>query len=169
MTSTPPIAELRDGTEVAAWMFKAKPEVWDVIGAIEAVLADPSAPGITSWEMAASYRVDLVEPGHPCVLWVTGGRHAPTTGVWGIGEVTTPPEFDVTSERPRFEVGLDLELVGSPVRLIDLLSDERFVRAEIVRAPRVSSPVALTAAELEAIEDLWPLVSPPFSSRESDS
>lgn len=152
-----PIAHLRDGTPVAAWLFKAKPEVWDVIGAIEAILADPAAPRIESWEMAASYRVDLVRPGHPCVLWVTGGRHAKTTGVWGVGEVTTPPWFDTQSEegRPRFEVGLELEHVAEPIRLIELATDERFARAEIIRAPRVSSPVALTAAEFGAIEEAW--------------
>ena len=153
-----PIARLRDGTEVAAWLFKAKPEVWDVIGAIKAKLADPAAPGITSWEMAASYRVDLVSPGQPCVLWVTGGRKSPATGVWGVGEIATPPWPDSFREdgRQRFEVGLDLELVAEPVRLIELAGDERFSRAEIIRAPRVSSPVALTAAEFEAIEDAWP-------------
>lgn len=155
-----PIATLRNGTEVAAWLFKAKPEVWDVIGAIEATLADPGRPVITSWEMAESYRVDLVAPGHPCVLWVTGGRHASTTGVWGLGRVTTVPRPAApVGGRPRYEVGLDLEFAGRPVRLRDLLGDERFVRAEIVRAPRVSSPVALTASEVDAIVDLWP-VSP---------
>ena len=154
-----PVAHLRDGTPVAAWLFKAKPEVWDVVGAIRAILADPAAPPIDSWEMAASYRVDLVRPGQPCVLWVTGGRHAPTTGVWAMGEVVTAPVFDVMSEegRPRYGVGLDLDVVGDPVRLIELAADERFARAEIIRAPRVSSPVALTADELAAIEDAWPL------------
>ena len=157
---TPPVAHLRDGSPVAAWMFKAKPEVWDVIGAIRARLADPEAPGIDSWEMAASYRVDLVAPGHPCVLWVTGGRHAPTTGVWAVGEVVSPPwlEPDSLDGRPRFSVGLDLRLLAAPVRLSELLDDGRFVRAEIVRAPRVSSPVALTGDELAAIEDQLPPV-----------
>jgi len=158
MDDLEPIARLRDGSPVGAWLFKAKPEVWDVIGAIEAALADPAAPRIETWEMAASYRVDLVEPGHPCVLWVTGGRHAPTTGVWAIGEVTTPPWPDTRSPdgRPRFEVGLDLDLLDAPVRLVELASDERFARAEIIRAPRVSSPVALTPTELAAVEDHLP-------------
>lgn len=153
-----PIARLRDGTEVAAWLFKAKPEVWDVIGAIKAKLADAAAPGVTSWEMAASYRVDLVSPGQPCVLWVTGGRKSATTGVWGLGEIACPPWADAIREdgRQRFEVGVDFDLVAEPVRLIELAGDERFARSEIIRAPRVSSPVALTGPELEAIEDAWP-------------
>lgn len=153
-----PIARLRDGSQVAAWLFKAKPEVWDVIGAIEAAFVDPEAPRIGSWEMAASYRVDLVQPGHPCVLWVTGGRHSTTTGMWGMGEVTTPPEFHPRSDdgRPRYEVGIELELSSEPVRLVELAADERFARAEIIRAPRVSSPVALTGEEFAALEDAWP-------------
>lgn len=158
MTGVRPIAHLRNGTAVAAWMFKAKPEIWDVIGAIEAIHADPGAPRIDSWQMAASYRVGLVRAGQPCVLWVTGGRHAATTGVWGIGEVTRSPELDPMSEegRPRYDVGIELELATVAVPLVELAVDERFAHAEIIRAPRVSSPVALTATEFEAIEDAWP-------------
>jgi len=151
------IARLRDGTEVAAWMFKAKPEVWDVIGAIRACLADPSAPPIDSWGLVDNYRVALVHAGQPCVLWVTGGRHSPTTGVWAMGHVTTEPypapEGDDGGLRPH--VGLELDLLASPIRLIELATDERFARAEIIRAPRVSSPVALTGEEWEAIDDAW--------------
>ena len=59
-------------------------------------------------------------------------------------------------ERARPHVAIDLNLFREPVRLIELASDDRFARAEIIRAPRVSSPVALTIDELEAIEDALP-------------
>ncbi|MFN8050929.1 MAG: EVE domain-containing protein [Acidimicrobiales bacterium] len=147
-----PVARLRDGTEVAAWLFKANPVVWDVVGAIRA--GEP----IDAWPMVDNYRVDLVHPGHPCVLWVTGGRNAPTTGVWGIGEVSSEPYVQPSSRNESEQpwVGLDLDLLDAPVRLRELVADERFGRCEIVRAPRVSSPVALTADEFTAILDAWP-------------
>jgi EVE domain len=153
-----PIARLRDGTEVAAWLFKANPAVWDVVGAIAAINADPGAEPIDRWPMVASYRIDLVAPGQPCVLWVTGGRTARTTGVWGMGHVTTEAYLDASDRRPddtKPWAGLDLEFLTQPIPLAELAADERFARAEIIRAPRVSSPVALTADELWAIEEAW--------------
>lgn len=56
----------------------------------------------------------------------------------------------------RYDVGFDLDLLSEPVRLADLLFDERFARAEIVRAPRVSSPVAVTPDEWAAILEHLP-------------
>jgi hypothetical protein len=97
-----------------------------------------------------------VHPGQPCVLWVTGGRHSSTAGVWAMGTITTEPYSAPEGDRFRHHVGLDLQLLDRPIRLLELATDERFARAEIIRAPRVSSPVALTAEELDAIEDCWP-------------
>jgi hypothetical protein len=129
--------------------------VWDVIGAIRAALADPGAPRIDSWGLVDNYRVELVHEGQPCALWVTGGRHASTTGVWALGRIASEPYWapDGPQGELRPHVALDLDLLAQPVRLVELSSDERFARAEIIRAPRVSSPVALTLDELEAIED----------------
>lgn len=161
------IARLRDGTEVAGWLFKANPDVWDVLGAIEDRNRG-GVDGLDSWPMAVSYRVDLVRPGHRCVLWVTGGRRLATTGAWAMGEVTTDPYVEIGDlddgrwsdgrrrAALRYHVGLDLDVAAEPVTLAELVGDERFERAEIVRAPRVSSPVALTAEEWAAIEDRWP-------------
>jgi hypothetical protein len=147
-----PIATLRDGTEVAAWMFKANPEVWDVLGAIR------HGEPIDSWPMVSSYRVDLVAPGQPCALWVTGGRGAKTTGLWGRGVITGEPYWEVVERKPdepKPWVEFEMEFLDDAIPLLELASDERFARAEIIRAPRVSSPVALTAEQLSAIDDAW--------------
>ena len=48
-------------------------------------------------------------------------------------------------------VATRLEVLARPVRLELLRSDPRFVRAEIVRAPRVASPVALRPEEWAAV------------------
>jgi len=152
---------LRDGTEVAAWMFKANPEVWDVIAFLQ------SGVDVDSWRMAPSYRVDLVEPGHPCVLWVTGPRGARhTPGVWAIGQVTGEPFEDVgdpddplwidlgAQRQVRPFVEVSMQVLAEPVPREDLAAEPAFHDAEILTAPRMGSPLAVTAGELEVIEAL---------------
>lgn len=148
------IAQLRGGTDVGAWLFKAHPGVWDVLGALR------SRTPITSWPMASSYRIDLVREGQPCVLWVTGGRNALTTGVWAVGTVASDPYEVVEDHMVRPCVDIDLCPLEAPLRLIELLDDPRFASSEIVRAPRVVSPVALTPEATEAIAEMLGLGTP---------
>lgn len=157
------LPQLRDGRRVAAWIFKARPDVWDVVTAVR------DGSGLESWRMAPSYRVALVAPGHPCALWVTGpssGRHIP--GVWAIGEVTSDP-FDDAGD-PDDELWLDvgarrqvrphvmvhLRVLEAPIPRSVLRADPRFADSEILVAPRVASPVAVRPAEWAAILDLDP-------------
>ena len=141
-------------------MFKANPEVWDVLEHIR------SGAPLDLWRMAASYRVDLVRPGQPAVLWVTGAASAAhTPGVWAVGVVTGDPFEDVgdpddqlwidegARRQVRPYVELDLGPLASPIPRWDLAADPRFVDAEILRRPRMGSPLALTATELAAIVD----------------
>jgi hypothetical protein len=154
-----PIAVLRDGTEVAAWMFKANPEVWDVLGFLKSGLE------VDGWRMAHSYRVDLVRPGHPCVLWITGPKgsaHKP--GVWAIGAITGEPYDDVgdpddhrwrdhgAQRQVRPYVETRMTPLDEPVPRDELAGDPRFASAEILTRPRMGSPLALRPLELEAIE-----------------
>jgi hypothetical protein len=153
-------AELRDGTPVAAWLFKANPDVWDVLAFLR------SGADVDSWRMAPSYRVDLVAPGQPAVLWVTGpanGPHVP--GVWAVGEISGEviedvgdPDDDMGRDQGarhpvRPHVEMSMTVLAEPVSRMDLVEDPRFAEAEIVRRPRMGSPVALRPVELEAILD----------------
>jgi hypothetical protein len=153
-----PIAVLRDGTEVAAWMFKANPAVWDVLGFLK------SGVEVDGWRMAHSYRVDLVRPGHPCVLWVTGPKGSShTPGVWAIGEITGEPYEDVgdpddhrwrdlgAQRQVRPYVETHMTPLRQPVARDDLVEDARFGAAEILTRPRMGSPLALRSTELAAI------------------
>ena len=152
--------ELRDGTPVGAWLFKANPAVWDGLAFLK------SGADVDSWRMAPSYRVDLVAPGQPAVLWVTGpanGPHVP--GVWAVGEVAGEvfedvgdPDDDLWRDQGarhqvRPYVELTLAVLSEPISRMDLLDDPRFAEAEIVKRPRMGSPVALRPIELEAILD----------------
>ena len=142
---TTPLAVLRDGTEVAAWVFKANPEVWDV----EAHLA--AHRPVERWTLAPGYRGGLLRAGHPAVLWLTG----PRAGVIAAGTVTGTAYEDLDEELGRLRrwVPVHLEAV-EPVRKPALLADPRFSRPEMVRSARLGSPMALTRAELDAVEDV---------------
>lgn len=141
---TAPLAVLRDGTEVAAWVFKANPEVWDV----EAHLARHAS--VDRWTLAPGYRGDLVAAGHPAVLWLTGRR----AGVIARGRVTGPAydDLDESTGRLRRWAPVHLEAVD-PVRKPELLADPRCRRLEMVRSARLGSPLALNRSALAAVDD----------------
>ena len=139
-----PLAVLRDGTEVAAWVFKANPDVWDV----EGHLARHGA--VDRWTLAPGYRGDLVAAGHPAVLWLTGAR----AGVIAAGRVTGSAYEDLDEDDGRWRrwAPVHLEAV-EPVRKPLLVADPRCSRLEMVRSARLGSPLALTRAELDVVED----------------
>lgn len=154
------VARLRDGTPVAAWLLKANPAVWDVGSFLR------SGEPLHDWRLAPTYRVGLIGPGHPVALWVTRGDPGHPAGVWGMGRVVGDPADDVgepgdrrwrdlaARDRVRPYVPVELSVLAEPVLLEHLREDPRFAGAEIVRAPRVASPVALTATQWAAVEDL---------------
>ena len=139
-----PLAVLREGTEVAAWVFKANPDVWDVEGHLA------SHGAVNRWTLAPGYRGDLIAAGHPAVLWLTGAR----AGVIAAGRVTGSAyeDLDADDGRLRRWVPVALDAVD-PVRKPTLLADPRCQRLEMVRSARLGSPLALTQAELDALDD----------------
>ena len=138
------LAVLRDGTQVAAWVFKANPDVWDV----EAHLARHGS--VDRWTLAPGYRGDLLAAGHPAVLWLTGRR----AGVIAAGTVTGPAFDDLDEETGRVRRWAPVRLAAvAPVGKAALLADPRCRRPEMVRSARLGSPLALTRAELDAVED----------------
>ncbi len=153
-------AELRDGTPIAAWLFKANPDVWDILAFLR------SGAAIEHWRMTPSYRVDLVGPDQPAVLWVTGPASASyTPGVWALGRITGEVDEDVgdpdddlwrdhgAQRQVRPYVEMHLEPLAEPIARADLADDPRFAEAEILRRPRMGNPVALRPAEYQAIVD----------------
>lgn len=140
-----PLAVLRDGTEVAAWVFKANPEVWDV----EAHLAVHGP--VERWTLAPGYRGNLLAAGHPAVLWLTGRR----AGVIATGTVIGASYDDLDEDTGALRRWAPVRLAPvDPVRKATLLADPRCRRLEMVRSARLGSPLALTRTELDAIEDL---------------
>ncbi len=122
--------------------------------------------GIDTWRMAPSYRVDLVAPGQRCALWVTGAASAAhVSGVWALGRITGEPFLDTgdpadtawrdlsAARQVRPYVAVDLTVLDEPVDRRVLRDDPRFAGAEILRRPRMGSPIALSPGEWDALVD----------------
>jgi hypothetical protein len=96
-----------------------------------------------------SYRLDLVSPGQPVVLWVSG-RVAP--GVHAVGTVTGPPrEPDDCDDDDRPVLPVRLTRLEAPVERGELLHDPDFRDAEVLRMPAGSNPSWLTADQLGTV------------------
>lgn len=93
-----------------------------------------------------SYRLDLVVPGQPCVLWVSG-RVDP--GVHAVGEVTgTATDLELPVRWTR---------LAHPVPREALLADPVARTAEVLRMPAGSNPSWLSPAQWSAVQALGQL------------
>ncbi|MCO1659564.1 hypothetical protein [Pseudonocardia humida] len=131
--------------DIGAWLFTCNPREFGELDAVDGFCARPS------------YRVGLVRPGQPAVLWVSGPEGAaPAPGIWMVGR-TTGAVRDGDGRRPR--VGLALRALAEPVARAELRADPRTARMEVLRAPQMGNPSVVTPAELAAIAELvddWP-------------
>ncbi|MEI4270838.1 hypothetical protein TEK04_03795 [Klenkia sp. LSe6-5] len=118
-----------------------------------AVLPDELAPGWRPGDAVGmvrcvrqSYRVDLVSPGDPVLLWCSG-RVAP--GVHAVGTVagTHPAGPEVLVRWTR---------LTDPVPRGALLADPVAQRAEVLRMPAGSNPSWLSPAQWAAVRALTP-------------
>ncbi|SDD06227.1 hypothetical protein SAMN05660690_3270 [Geodermatophilus telluris] len=91
-----------------------------------------------------SYRVGLVAPGSPCLLWLSGrdrpGVHATGVVAGEVGEDERGPLVPVR-----------LTLLPVPVPRADLLADPAVAGAEVLRVPAGSNPSYLTPTQYAAL------------------
>ena len=93
-----------------------------------------------------SYRLDLIAPGQPCLLWLSG-RDRP--GVHALGVITDGVED--RADGP--VVHVRLALLSQPVLRAELLADPRTRDAEVLRMPAGSNPSWLSAGQFAAVLD----------------
>jgi hypothetical protein len=112
-----------------------------------------------------TYRLGLMAPGQPCLLWVSGARRP---GVVAVGRLAGVPG-------PDDAVDVELVPLAAQVHRSDLLGDGRFLGSEVIRMPAGSNPSYLTRDELAAVLDAmddsattaWGVTPPRAVSRRS--
>ena len=103
-----------------------------------------------------SYRLDLMAPGQPCLLWLSGPREP---GVHAVGRVLAAADDPVALDLPgppdrQPAVEVALTLLADPVPRSVLLAHPGFRDAEVVRMAAGSNPSYLTPRQLAAVEDV---------------
>jgi hypothetical protein len=92
-----------------------------------------------------SYRLSLMSPGQPCLLWVSG-RDRP--GVHALGELAGPVD-DAAPGGPA--VAVRWTRLAHPVDRAELLSDPATRAAEVLRMPAGSNPSWLSPGQYAAV------------------
>ncbi|WP_432494126.1 hypothetical protein [Kineococcus gypseus] len=119
--------------DVACWVLKAASDPPELRGA-------PAGRAVRlSRCVHPTYRLDLLAPGQPVLLW----RSGPAAGVRAVGEVLAGAVDGA--------VQVLLRPLREPVPRAELLGDARFRGAEVVRVPVGANPSYLRADELAAV------------------
>ncbi len=106
----------------------------------------PPATRLLNRCVRRSYRLDLIGPGQPCLLWLSG-RDRP--GVHALGEVADGVEN--RADGP--VVHVRLALLAQPIPRGELLADPRMRDAEVLRMPAGSNPSWLSDEQFAAVLD----------------
>jgi hypothetical protein len=123
---------------LGAWLVKANPRVSEV-----AELARSGFAGVTSRCVRPSYRTELVRPGQPVLLWVSGGDREHPAGLYAAGQTTGA----VTHAPGEPAMPVRLRPVDPPVLKEQLLALPGAAHLEVVRMPAGSNP-SYVGAEL---------------------
>ena len=91
-----------------------------------------------------SYRLELLRPGDPCLLWISG-RHRP--GVHALGVVTAPAADRAGGP----VVGVRWTRLAEPVDRAELLADPAVRDAEVLVMPAGSNPSWLSPAQYAGV------------------
>jgi hypothetical protein len=91
-----------------------------------------------------SYRLELMTPGQPCLLWVSGRRQP---GVHALGGLTAVPADGDGGP----QVAVRWTRLAEPVDRADLLADPAVQDAEVLRMPAGSNPSWLSAVQYAAV------------------
>ena len=125
--------------DVACWVFKSS-----VPPSRLAPGWQPGEPRSLTRCVRPSYRLELMAPGRPCLLWVSG-RAEP--GVHALGTLTDAPrQADGGPVVP-----VRLTLLAEPLPRAALLGDPVARDAEVLRMPAGSNPSWLSRRQFDAV------------------
>ncbi|MCZ2814558.1 hypothetical protein [Modestobacter sp. VKM Ac-2984] len=126
--------------DVACWVLKSSRPP-------EALLPDwqPGAVAVLDRCVRPSYRLALMTPGRPCLLWVSG-RDRP--GVHALGELAGPVDAAAPGGPA---VAVRWTRLADPVDRAELLADPATRSAEVLRMPAGSNPSWLSPDQYAAV------------------
>ena len=126
-------------TDVACWLVKTSLPPGELVHGWL-----PGEERLLDRCVRASYRLELMDAGQPCVLWLSG-RDRP--GVHAVGVLAG----DVADGPGGPAVPLRLRLLDQPLPRSELVADPDFHDAEVVRMPAGSNPSWLSAGQFSAV------------------
>ena len=151
------IGRTRDGVDIAGWILKGDPKVFDLDAALE------NGRVIERWSVHDTYRKDLMGKGQRCVLWRSGPNSAIVAAGYVTGRVqrgTSNPSARVDpgkAKRAKWFVPVELHVLDVPIPRAELKAHPVLSQIELLRAKQMSNPTIVTPEELEALEALLPL------------
>jgi hypothetical protein len=135
---------------LGAWLLKASP----ADGALDDVVAEDFR-SVTTRCVRPSYRTELVRPGQPVLLWVSGSDPRHPSGISARGR-TTGTVVVTDQDGPVMPVSLCPVDPAVPRGL--LLQDPVLARLEVLRMPAGSNPSYLDRAQYAALCSAFPQV-----------
>jgi hypothetical protein len=148
------IGRTPNGTEIAGWILKGDPKVYDLDAALE------NARRVERWSVYDNYRKDLMGEGQRCFLW----RSGPNGAVVAAGYVTGPVRRDTTdpsawvdpgkAAQAEWFVPVELYALWEPILRAELKAHPVLSQVELLRAKQMSNPTIVTSEELDALDEL---------------
>ncbi len=136
---------------IGAWLLKASPAG----GALEE-LVRTGFREVSTRCVRQSYRTELVQPGQPVLLWVSGGDSRHTSGIQAQGRTTGSVVVGV--DGPVMPVRL--RPVEPVVARTVLKADPVLAGLEVLRMPAGSNPSYVDVAQYAALRLAFPQVDP---------
>lgn len=133
--------------DLGAWLLKGNADRVDLAARFA------REPRVCSWCVQPSYRTRLMAAGQPVVFWASGSRARLPYGVWGIGRLTGPAEFDPHDGRWRVPLDLTIREPAHRVSRAELRADARLADLEVFRQPQAANPSFLTGAQFAALRE----------------
>ena len=149
MAARPSLA-LTEGS-LGAWLLKTNPRGTSVADLLAGGLAR-----VATRCVRRSYRTDMIAPGQPVLLWVSGGDRRHPAGLYAQGRTTGPA---TTDDEGQHVMPVRLTALECPVLRDELREHPVLSRAEVIRMPAGSNPSYLSGAQLDALRQTWPQVT----------
>jgi hypothetical protein len=140
------VADRLTSTDIACWVLKTRRTPHEILPD----WAPGSSRSLTRC-LRRSYRVQLMRPGQPCLLWLSGQRDPGVHAIGWLSTAASPPEDIDPVGGPESAVTVSLTLLTETVARPLLLADPQFSTAEVLRMPAGSNPSYLTETALAAL------------------